>query len=74
MSVDSFGISLDGNDAILNRFKKAQQWLAQRKHEVSVANTSTGKTGIVLHQETAYKQGYLDALGHVTVLIDNLSK
>ena len=74
MSVDNFGISLDGNDAILNRFKKAQSWLAQRKHEVTHKNTATGKTGIVLHQENAYKQGYLDAIEHISVLIENLSR
>lgn len=74
MSVDSFGISLDGNDATMNRIKKAQSWLEQRKAEVSHSNITAGKTGVQLHQENAYKQGYLDAIAHATILMDNLSK
>lgn len=74
MSVDNFGISLGGSEAVFDRFKKAQGWLENRKREVTTKNTAAGKTGIVMHQEKAYQQGYLDAIEHFKILLDNLSK
>jgi hypothetical protein len=73
MSKDNIGISMGGSEELFNRLKSAVNWVINRKMQVNAKNVTEGKQGIVLQQEKAYKQGYIDALDHVQKLLENLS-
>ena len=73
MSKDNIGISMGGSEELFNRLKNATNWVINRKIQVESKNVTEGKQGIILQQEKAYKQGYLDALEHVQKLLENLS-
>jgi len=72
MSKDSIGISMGGSETAFNRLKQAHDWIITRRNEVAKKNVTEGKQGVVLQQEKAYQQGYLDAMEHVNVLLTNL--
>lgn len=73
MSKDNIGISMGGSETTFNRLKQAAQWVINRKGQVETKNVSEGKAGVHLQQEKAYKSGYIDALDHVSKLLENLS-
>ena len=73
MSKDSIGISHGGSEASFNRLRQASEWVINRRMEVESKNTTDGKAGVILQQEKAYKQGYVDAMNHVSRLLENLS-
>lgn len=73
MSKDNIGISMGGSEELFNRLKNALNWVISRKMQVESTNTLDGKQGIILQQEKAYKQGYIDALDHMQKLLENLS-
>lgn len=74
MAIDNVGISNGGSEELFNRLRNAINWVINRKQQVETKNVTDGKSGVVLQQEKAYKQGYIDALDHIQKLLENLSQ